>query len=130
VRDLRYDDRMPSALPPWLSMGLTRGVLLAQLASCALLLGLVGTDVLLVMRHVPCTVYRQTMQAWPAELVALVSYAIGGLCFFWRLAAQVVTRRALAAGVTCAIVAMELALVGFAMSASLEKTLFYCSFAG
>jgi hypothetical protein len=121
---------MPSAPRRWLLVGLTRGVLLAQLASCALLLILVGTDVLLVDRHVPCAVYRQTMQSWPAELVAITSYAIGATCFFWRLIAQIITRQALGAVVTCAVVALELALVGFAMSASLEKTLFYCSFMG
>lgn len=115
----------------WLSYALSPRWLWLQLAACALLLALLGTDLALVESHVSCSVYRQTIQGPPGEVLAYSSLVIGGGSFLLRLVAQIVARRGnRAIGLSLGIFALEIALVVGALAFVTDKTLFYCAFDG
>ena len=114
----------------WLVKGLARRWLWLQLAACAVLVALCGVDVIMVLGHVSCSVYRRTVQGVPGEVVAISSLAVGVGSFFWRVLAQILSRQYRAVAWSLGILALEGALVVSALEIDIDKTLFYCAFEG
>ena len=115
----------------WLERALSRRWLWLQLGAGAVLLVHAITDITLVEAHVSCAVYRQTIQGWPGEVIAYSSMGVLGGSFFVRLTAQFIARQGYRAILgSVAIFALELALLAFALTLVVDKTLFYCAFEG
>jgi len=106
----------------------SRGSLVLQLCAFALLLGLLGTDVLLVKLQVGCAAYRRfgAVADWLGPTLLIGAAAL----WLARAAALVLSRRFRPFLISLGILALEAGALFLGIWLSLDVTLFHCAFEG